>query len=55
MTDFDYSPAPESRAVVDIKPTYGLFIDGEFVDPMSDDFLAWIHLGLPCHTVKSRP
>ena len=29
---FDYAPAPESRAIVDIKPSYGLFIDGEFVE-----------------------
>ncbi|MEO3743884.1 aldehyde dehydrogenase family protein [Plantactinospora sp. B5E13] len=29
---FEYSPAPESRAVVDLKPSYGLFINGEFVD-----------------------
>jgi aldehyde dehydrogenase (NAD+) len=29
---FEYAPAPESRAVVDIRPSYGLFIDGEFVD-----------------------
>lgn len=29
---FEYAPAPESRAVVDIKPSYGLFINGEFVD-----------------------
>lgn len=29
---FDYAPAPESRAIVDIKPSYGLFVDGEFVD-----------------------
>ncbi|MGH3342825.1 MAG: aldehyde dehydrogenase family protein [Carbonactinosporaceae bacterium] len=28
---FEYAPAPESRAVVDIRPSYGLFIDGEFV------------------------
>ena len=27
---FDYAPAPESRALVDIAPEYGLFIDGEF-------------------------
>ncbi|HTV12189.1 MAG TPA: aldehyde dehydrogenase family protein [Acidimicrobiales bacterium] len=31
---FDYSPAPESRSVVNLKPSYGLFIDGDFVDPM---------------------
>ncbi|MBP2404772.1 putative aldehyde dehydrogenase AldA [Streptomyces netropsis] len=29
---FEYAPAPESRAVVDIAPSYGLFIDGEFRD-----------------------
>ncbi|MFG3638713.1 aldehyde dehydrogenase family protein [Micromonospora sp. NPDC047762] len=30
---FEYAPAPESRSVVDLKPSYGLFIDGTFVDP----------------------
>ena len=30
---FEYAPAPESRAIVDLQPSYGLFIDGEFVDP----------------------
>ncbi|MDG4768980.1 betaine-aldehyde dehydrogenase, partial [Solwaraspora sp. WMMD792] len=30
---FDYAPAPESRSVVTIRDSYGLFIDGEFVDP----------------------
>ncbi|MFB6818665.1 aldehyde dehydrogenase family protein [Streptomyces sp. NPDC056347] len=29
---FEYAPAPESRAVVDIAPSYGLFIDGEFTE-----------------------
>ncbi|GAA2135670.1 aldehyde dehydrogenase family protein [Nocardioides koreensis] len=29
---FQYAPAPESRSIVDIKPSYGLFINGEFVD-----------------------
>ncbi|HEY3504176.1 MAG TPA: aldehyde dehydrogenase family protein [Actinocatenispora sp.] len=29
---FEYAPAPESRAIVDIRPEYGLFIGGEFVD-----------------------
>ncbi|MEU8824058.1 aldehyde dehydrogenase family protein [Streptomyces sp. NPDC048636] len=29
---FDYAPAPESRAVVDIAPSYGLFINGEFTE-----------------------
>jgi aldehyde dehydrogenase (NAD+) len=30
---FEYAPAPESPAIVDIKPSYGLFIGGEFVEP----------------------
>ena len=25
---FDYAPAPESRSIVDIQPSYGLFIGG---------------------------
>ena len=29
---FTYAPAPESRSIIDIKPSYGLFINGEFVD-----------------------
>ena len=32
MPTFDYAPAPESRAVVNLQPSYGLFINGEFVD-----------------------
>ncbi|MGH3346501.1 MAG: aldehyde dehydrogenase family protein [Nocardioides sp.] len=35
---FDYAPAPESRAIVDIKPSYGLFINGEFVDGHGKSF-----------------
>jgi acyl-CoA reductase-like NAD-dependent aldehyde dehydrogenase len=51
-TPFEYAPAPESRAIVDIKPSYGLFIDGDFVDghghafktvnPASEEVLAEI-------------
>ncbi len=33
-TVFEYAPAPESRSVVDIKSSYGLFVNGEFVDPV---------------------
>ncbi|MEV7683879.1 aldehyde dehydrogenase family protein [Streptomyces sp. NPDC088341] len=29
---FEYAPAPESRGIVDIAPSYGLFIDGEFTE-----------------------
>ena len=32
MPTFEYAPAPESRAVVDIASTYGLFINGAFVE-----------------------
>jgi aldehyde dehydrogenase (NAD+) len=34
MPTFDYAPAPESRSIVDIQPSYGLFIGGEMVDPI---------------------
>ena len=32
---WEYAPAPESRELVSIKPSYGLFIGGQFVDPKS--------------------
>ncbi len=31
---FPYAPAPESRAVVNLRASYGLYIDGEFVSPV---------------------
>jgi aldehyde dehydrogenase (NAD+) len=31
---FDYAPAPESRSIVNLREHYGLFIDGEFVEPI---------------------
>ena len=34
MAKFEYAPAPESRAIVDIASSYGLFIGGEFVEPV---------------------
>jgi aldehyde dehydrogenase (NAD+) len=34
---FEYAPAPESREIVDIKPAYGLFINGEWVDSAGED------------------
>ncbi|WP_327006337.1 aldehyde dehydrogenase family protein [Dactylosporangium sp. NBC_01737] len=36
--DFQYAPAPESRSVVDIRSSYGLFINGEFVDGRGESF-----------------
>ncbi|KRC64597.1 betaine-aldehyde dehydrogenase [Aeromicrobium sp. Root236] len=38
MTKFEYAPAPESRAIVDIKSSYGLYIGGEFVDGKGGSF-----------------
>ncbi|TDD35722.1 aldehyde dehydrogenase family protein [Actinomadura sp. KC06] len=35
---FEYAPAPESRSVVDIRASYGLFVDGEFVDGRGEPF-----------------
>ncbi|WP_182907229.1 aldehyde dehydrogenase family protein [Microbispora sp. H13382] len=34
---FEYAPAPESRDIVDIRPSYGLFINGEWVEPQGED------------------
>jgi aldehyde dehydrogenase (NAD+) len=52
---FEYAPAPESRSVVDLKPSYGLFVDGEFADgsggsfksvnPATEEVLAEVAMG----------
>ncbi|MGH8918527.1 MAG: aldehyde dehydrogenase family protein, partial [Actinomycetes bacterium] len=34
MTTWDYAPAPESPAVARLAPSYGLFVDGAFVEPV---------------------
>jgi aldehyde dehydrogenase (NAD+) len=33
MPRFEYAPAPESTATVEIRSSYGLFVNGEFVEP----------------------
>ena len=38
MAVFEYAPAPESRAVVDLRSSYGLFIGGEFVEGSGKPF-----------------
>jgi aldehyde dehydrogenase (NAD+) len=38
MSTFEYDPAPESRAIVDIASSYGLFIDGNFVEGTGTPF-----------------
>jgi aldehyde dehydrogenase (NAD+) len=42
-TPFDYAPAPESKDLVSIKPRYGLFIGGDFVDPKSGKWFETIN------------
>jgi aldehyde dehydrogenase (NAD+) len=54
---FEYAPAPESRDVVSIRPSYGLFIGGEFVEgggtpfktvnPATEETLAEISTATP--------
>src|SRR5499427_3807172 len=51
MAKFEYAPAPESRAIVSLKESYGLFINGQFtasadgrafktISPASEEVLA---------------
>jgi aldehyde dehydrogenase (NAD+) len=35
MPTFEYAPAPESRAIVTIEKSYGLFVDGAFTRPLA--------------------
>ena len=53
---FEYAPAPESRSIVDLAPSYGLFIDGEFgpgkdvfktINPASEEVLAEVAAAAP--------
>ncbi|MGY1748115.1 aldehyde dehydrogenase family protein [Modestobacter sp. SYSU DS0511] len=52
---FEYAPAPESRSIVDLEPSYGLFVDGEFtpgagtplktVNPATEEVLSEVAVG----------
>ncbi|WP_344781215.1 aldehyde dehydrogenase family protein [Microbacterium kribbense] len=52
MSFLEYAPAPESKAILDLRPAYGLFIDGEFtaahgapfasISPATEEHLAEI-------------
>ncbi|GAA1591989.1 aldehyde dehydrogenase family protein [Kribbella hippodromi] len=64
MSRFEYAPAPESRAIVDIKSSYGLFINGQFVDatdgkpfktvsPASEEVLAEVSEAGPADVDKA--
>ena len=35
---WEYAPAPEARQIVKLQPRYGLFINGEFVEPLSGQY-----------------
>ncbi len=43
MTNFEYAPAPESTAILNIASQYGLFINGKFVDPQSAKYFPTIN------------
>src|SRR5689334_21956253 len=64
MSRFEYAPAPESRAIVDIKSSYGLFINGSFteatdgkpfktVSPASEEVLAEVSEAGPADVDKA--
>ncbi|ASU84966.1 betaine-aldehyde dehydrogenase [Nocardiopsis gilva YIM 90087] len=40
---FDYAPAPESRAVVSVRPTYEPFIDGDFTPAKTGEYLTTVN------------
>src|SRR3954451_6149029 len=50
MVDWEYAPAPESRAIGRLRESYGMFVDGEFtggeggtlktVNPATEEVLA---------------
>ncbi|HEY0869481.1 MAG TPA: aldehyde dehydrogenase family protein [Acidothermaceae bacterium] len=40
---FPYSPAPEARAIVNIAGSYGLFIEGEFVDSLDGEMFKTVN------------
>jgi aldehyde dehydrogenase (NAD+) len=38
MSFLEYAPAPESRSIVTLRPSYGLFIDGRWMDGHGEPF-----------------
>ena len=45
MAHWEYAPAPESTEIVSVRDTYGLFIGGEFVDPIDGEYFKTINPG----------
>jgi aldehyde dehydrogenase (NAD+) len=38
VSDYDYSPAPEGRAIARLRPSYGMYVDGAFTDGHGGSF-----------------
>jgi aldehyde dehydrogenase (NAD+) len=38
VSDYDYSPAPEARAIARLRPSYGMFVDGHFTGGSGGSF-----------------
>jgi aldehyde dehydrogenase (NAD+) len=57
VSDYDYSPAPEARAIARLRPSYGMYIDGAFtagsggsfetVNPADESVLATVARAAP--------
>ena len=45
MAHWEYAPAPESTDIVSVNDTYGLFIGGEFVEPVDGEYFKTINPG----------
>jgi aldehyde dehydrogenase (NAD+) len=45
MSHWEYAPAPEATDIVTVKDTYGLFIGGEFVEPVEGEYFKTINPG----------
>lgn len=43
MAHWEYAPAPEATNIVSVKDTYGLFIGGEFVEPVEGEYFKTIN------------
>ncbi len=43
LGSLEYDPAPESRTVAKLRETYGLFIDGEFRDPVRGEYFVTVN------------
>ncbi|HEY0449909.1 aldehyde dehydrogenase family protein, partial [Actinophytocola sp.] len=63
MTTWEYAPAPESRDIANLKPSYRMFLDGEFVEgggeplktinPATEEVLAEVSTAAPSDVDKA--